>query len=399
LLSSLLFHSTVVRRRSRYASLLIIARLDSSGAFIERGVTAKAAVADVLGVPPERAHRLVSLARELFPSALTGAALVPRLAATAEALGRFVIDQAHAEVIARELSSPAARRWAPRVWADTERRLADWAHDDSPAVLASEARKRINRLDHDGPEPDDRGSGLVNELHLTPYSGGGGRIKGTLDALNYDVVARAIEAAAKPEDDEGAPLSERRATALGEISAHALDEGRLPARGGERPQVTVIMSQRDLVAQNTGTLLDHGGALSAAYSRMLLCDCTITPVVLGEHSEPLYVGRTQRCAIPAQRKALIARDGGCAHPGCDRPPHWTSIHHTIPWGSHGNTDIDNVVMLCLTHHRMMHASGWVVRMINGYPEFIPPRWVDPAHKPPRKSPPLTIRHIVELSRS
>ena len=90
---------------------------------------------------------------------------------------------------------------------------------------------------------------------------------------------------------------------------------------------------------------------------MLLCDSAITPVVLGENSEPLYVGRTKRCVIPARRKALIARDGGCAKPGCDGRPDCCQSHHIIPWARGGLAGIDNMGLLCATHHKEIHESG------------------------------------------
>ena len=56
--------------------------------------------------------------------------------------------------------------------------------------------------------------------------------------------------------------------------------------------------------------------------------------------------------------------------------------HRAPADSHwldgGTTDLNNLVLLCRRHHRMIHHSEWNVRMSNiGLPEFIPPRWIDP----------------------
>jgi hypothetical protein len=40
-------------------------------------------------------------------------------------------------------------------------------------------------------------------------------------------------------------------------------------------------------------------------------------------------------------------------------------------------------MLCRAHHRLIHHSGWIVRIRDGLPEFIPPKWIDPQQKPRR----------------
>jgi hypothetical protein len=63
-------------------------------------------------------------------------------------------------------------------------------------------------------------------------------------------------------------------------------------------------------------------------------------------------------ATPPQRIALAARDKGCAFPGCDRPPGWTDVHHVIPWRTGGRTDLDNLILLCRHHHRLVHEGGW-----------------------------------------
>jgi hypothetical protein len=80
------------------------------------------------------------------------------------------------------------------------------------------------------------------------------------------------------------------------------------------------------------------------------------------------------------RRAVAARDRGCAHPGCDRPPSWCEVHHIVAWEHGGETKIDNLVMVCRAHHRQTHATDWIVRIRDGLPEFIPPRGsTPPAH--------------------
>jgi hypothetical protein len=102
-------------------------------------------------------------------------------------------------------------------------------------------------------------------------------------------------------------------------------------------------------------------------------------MVLGAEGQPLDVGRLSYAVTLAIRRALTARDKGCAFPGCDRPPGWAEAHHIIHWADGGRTAIWNMVLLCGTHHRAVHHDGWVVRIAaNGLPEFIPPRWIDPS---------------------
>jgi hypothetical protein len=155
--------------------------------------------------------------------------------------------------------------------------------------------------------------------------------------------------------------------------------------GGERPHISAIIDFEAQRRHARGAQLEFGGMTTPAQLRRLLCDAKITPVVLGGAGQPLDVGREKRCVTPAQRKAIAARDRGCAHPGCDKTPSWCEVHHIIHWLHGGRTDIDNLVMLCRAHHNTIHDSGWSVRIRNGQPEFVPPKWADYHQKPRRNA--------------
>jgi hypothetical protein len=66
------------------------------------------------------------------------------------------------------------------------------------------------------------------------------------------------------------------------------------------------------------------------------------------------------------------RDKGCAFPGCGRPPRWCQGHHVEHWIDHGKTSLENSVLLCGQHHRLIHHGEWQVRIKNGRPVFVPP---------------------------
>jgi hypothetical protein len=86
------------------------------------------------------------------------------------------------------------------------------------------------------------------------------------------------------------------------------------------------------------------------------------------------------------RRALVLRDGGCAFPGCDRPPRWCDGHHVKHWADGGPTCLDNAVLVCGFHHRLLHHGGWHVRIAaDRLPEFLPPAWIDPAQVPRRNT--------------
>jgi len=75
---------------------------------------------------------------------------------------------------------------------------------------------------------------------------------------------------------------------------------------------------------------------------------------------PLDLGREQRYANRAQRRALARRDGGCVFPGCDAPVGWCDAHHIVDWDDGGPTDLPNLAYLCRYHHGITHRQGWTM---------------------------------------
>jgi hypothetical protein len=178
---------------------------------------------------------------------------------------------------------------------------------------------------------------------------------------------------------------QRRADALVEVCRLALNTTELPRNGGDRPQVAVNIDY-DILQQELGAgTIDNGERVTPETARRMACDCRLLPIVFAGESQPLDVGRTRRLVGSGLRHALIARDRGCAFPGCDRGPRWTDAHHVVPWASGGPTSLANTVLLCAYHHTTIHRpNGWAVHMDpDGLPSFVPPPHLDPARTPQR----------------
>ncbi|MDN5855007.1 MAG: HNH endonuclease [Actinomycetia bacterium] len=382
LLSALLVCEGLTRRVDAICTAAI-GDLDDRGVFLQHGYRSVArALADLLGWDYVPARTRAALAAAVHSrTTLTGEQLPAQLPATAAAFSAGDIALRHVEVIAKVLATDAGRRLPPEV------QLAEHACVASPSDLLAFGTELITLLDQDGPGPDDTPP-PVNELRLTRHrSGAGGSIKGRFeDPALYDAIAAVIDAKAKPltaDDDRTAP--QRQAEALADVCGHVLNhDDQLPETGGRRPQVTVIVRLEDLERRARAAMLEFGGTLSPASLRMLACDANVIPVVMGGNGQPLDVGLSTRVIPDGLRRAVTARDQGCAHPGCDRPPSWCDIHHVDFWGHHGPTEIDNLVMLCKAHHRQVHHTEWTVRIRDGLPEFVPPKWIDPRQVPRRK---------------
>ena len=107
------------------------------------------------------------------------------------------------------------------------------------------------------------------------------------------------------------------------MCGYVLDHGDVPECGGHRPHVNVLVRLEDLQSRARAACLDFGGVMSPEALRMLCCDAAVVPVVMNGAGQPLDVGRATRTIPDGLRRAVAARDKGCAHPGCDRPPSWS----------------------------------------------------------------------------
>ena len=139
--------------------------------------------------------------------------------------------------------------------------------------------------------------------------------------------------------------------------------------GGDRvdrvPEITVLIDADTLFGQahaNGICETDNGIPLPVSTVRRLCCDAEILPIVLNGRSEPLDVGRSARTANRAQRRALRAIHRTCAHPDCTVTFDACRIHHIIAWLRLGDTDIDNLLPLCESHHHLVHEGGWGLTM-------------------------------------
>jgi 5-methylcytosine-specific restriction protein A len=197
----------------------------------------------------------------------------------------------------------------------------------------------------------------------------------------FDAIATVIDTMAKPltAEDDRTP-AERHADALAEVRAYALTHASsavVPESGGFRPHLNVITRLEDLENRCRSTVPDFGGAVTPAELRALACDAAAVPIVMDSRGQVLDIGRLTRTIPDRLRRAVAARDLGCAHPGCDRPGSWCEIHHITPWAQGGDMKIDNLVMLCKVHHRLLHADSGSSGSATGSPDSSHPRGSTP----------------------
>jgi uncharacterized protein DUF222/HNH endonuclease len=344
--------------------------------------------------------------REGRRTVATALSLAGERPATLAALRSGATSPAQASIICEALEAlpgdPALRDRGEQVLLEESRRL-------NGTELIRTGRHLVEVVDPDRAERrleaalvrDERAVHQGRYLSVSEDGAGGVRIKGRGTAEDGAVLRAALLPLTKPApaDDIDQP-SDRPAVdprdhgarlwdALIRVAQHTLDTDLAPAAHGARPRITVLIDHRALTTEVGEGVTDDGLTLSAMAVRRLACDADVIPVCLGLDSEVLDLGRKARLVSHAQWRALVARDRRCAFPGCTRPPVMGHAHHIVHWADGGPTDLDNLVLLCGEHHRVIHETPWQVRLSpdDHLPEFLPP--------PPRGNDPppaAWIRH-------
>lgn len=260
---------------------------------------------------------------------------------------------------------------------DKTRALARFATPETETELTEEARglsaSQMHTLARRMRTPDDkaRRTRSVRKwwdadrewLHIH------GRIPGAEAATVEKALDRAVQRVPQNADHQVCEDHEARlADALVEIAAGSLAADPDPDRAS-------VVVHLDLQALTNGTgvaEIESGPALTTQTAQRLCCDARLQTVLDGADGLPIGIGRTSR-TIPAWLNRQIRhRDRTCRFPGCERTS-WVHAHHLVHWSKGGPTDLDNLVLLCPYHHRLVHEGGWRIEgSPNGDLVFIRP---------------------------
>jgi uncharacterized protein DUF222/HNH endonuclease len=182
-------------------------------------------------------------------------------------------------------------------------------------------------------------------------------LEGTLPPEEGAAVQAALEARAREivlTDAPADPGAARLADAFVELVTSSSEQA------GE--SVLVVHADADVVAgaePAEGPVLaetEEGVRLSSDAVRRIACDAKVEWVLESE-GRPVGIGRRGRHIPPRLLRLLRHRDGTCRFPGCDAR-RWLKAHHLVHWADAGPTDLDNLVLLCHAHHRLLHEGGW-----------------------------------------
>ena len=237
---------------------------------------------------------------------------------------------------------------------DTDERWAGEAPSCSAAFLWQESRRHEEIRERDASETH-RWRYLSmdwNEERTELYLAGRfGAEQGA--ALEQAVAKRSEEIVIA--DDPYDPVQARAADALVE----------LVSEGTEQRSTSILVVHADasaLTGEDDVLALaetESGERLCSEAIRRLACDARIE-WILEREGRQVGIGRSGRIAPGAMTRALRFRDRSCRFPGCERT-RWLKSHHIRHWSRDGGTDLDNLVLLCHAHHRLVHEGGWSIR--------------------------------------
>jgi hypothetical protein len=185
-------------------------------------------------------------------------------------------------------------------------------------------------------------------------------------------VPAGISTVASDDDYQLQPIAIRRADALVRLAEGYSASARGPT--GDRFMVHVHTDMATLKADGTGgeAELEGAGNIAAETARRVSCDAGVVHWLDQNNGEPLSIGRKSRTIPPAIRRALQRRDRGCRFLGCSNH-RFVDAHHIVHWADGGETAVENLVLMCRHHHRLVHESGYgITRTSEGAIEFSSP---------------------------
>ena len=231
-----------------------------------------------------------------------------------------------------------------------ENRLLPLAKAHSPGKFFHKAVHYRHSVDAAGYDREQERLAEARGLRLNTAQDGCLLISGLLDPVGGAAVRSALEPLAQPSgahDDRN--REQRFADALVELSS-----------GGKPANIQVTASIETLKGEAGAPAaeLEFSVPVSSTTVQRMACDCSVTRVLLDQDSAVIDLGRSKRVISSALRSALRIRDGHCQWPQCEREASRCDGHHMLHWVRGGETKLDNLVLLCRRHHRMVHEGGW-----------------------------------------
>jgi hypothetical protein len=319
---------------------------------------------------------------------------------TAALVAREILAQS-AEAICVGLGSPNTAVSAEQL-RDAASQLCEVAQMIDPDAVARQARAFGDELDIDGVALRESERRQKRSLRLFVQPDGMTKLIWIMDPETAASVRELYDRATSPkvggvrfaESDrkalsEAVPLDQRTPEQLASDDFEQLlrlgsDSDPRFLLGSGAPAIRVTATKASVAGRlGIARIEGQSAPVSIAALERMACGGAVKSVTFDESGVVRDLGREQRFFNRAQKEALALMWGGCAAPGCERPPSWTEAHHIAFWHrDHGRTDLLDGILLCRHHHLLFHNGGWEIRRdeLNVY-------WlITPAEHDPHQTP-------------
>jgi hypothetical protein len=242
----------------------------------------------------------------------------------------------------------------------TEEDLLPWAERVSAGVIRARGDQEARRSLEDVQKTERARS--LRWWHED--EGRAWRLEATLPSAQGSVVAKAIERIVEqlpviPGEDPAPCADERRADALVALASARIASDPDPDRATIVVHVPLetLARERSEASSEPGCALEGDGVVQPETARRLACTARLETVIENGEGRIVGLGRTFREPSAQMLRALRHRDHGCTFPGCGSR-RFTHAHHIVWWAGGGRTDLDNLLLLCSFHHKLVHELGW-----------------------------------------
>jgi hypothetical protein len=346
---------------------LPLARLEAARARgladLERRAARRAPSGGATAAELEQRRRNATRQR-LAPSAVKRAAEAGRAAADHAATGAAFsagdLDTEHVRVIGGLLRRvPLGER------DDLEQELVTLARQLDPVAFGRRARELVAREAPDAAERVQQLAENRRAVRATDTPDGGFAFSGLLFGTAAETARVALDAFHRPDTpDEHRSPEQRTADAFEQLCASALRSGDAPTAHGVRPQVIVVIDERDLARDGGVARFAHSGQpMTAGSIGHLLQDAKVSRLVRDAAGSPLEASIGVRTVPAGLWKPLLVRDGGCTWQGCDAPAAWCDVAHgDEAFRDDGQLSPGNAALLCRRHHRRFDNGPFRMRV-------------------------------------
>ncbi len=183
-------------------------------------------------------------------------------------------------------------------------------------------------------------------------------LQAELPAAQGAVVAKALDRLSEtvpvmPGEEGEWCAGARRADALVALASARIGADPDP----DRATVVIHASLETLAEANRGCEIEGGPVIAPQTARRLACNARVQVVIEDASGQPVRLGRITREPSAWMLRQLRYRDHECTFPGCGAR-RFTQAHHVVWWDKGGRTDLDNLVLVCSFHHKLVHEYGW-----------------------------------------